>query len=91
MSNVDSTELYLDRFPIYVDLPHASTLLNFILFPDNTSLFYAHNDIKTLFFTTVNKDLGSTNERFEANKQSLNVNQKQNIRILQNSKTNDLP
>ena len=60
-------------FLIYVnDLHNASTVLNPIMFADDTNLFYSHKDIKTLF-KTVNEELKNIHEWFKANKLSLNV------------------
>ena len=60
-------------FLIYVnDLYKASTILNPIMFADDTNLFHSHSDIKTLF-QIVNKELTSINKWFQANKLSLNA------------------
>ena len=55
-------------FLIYInDLHNASSLVNLILFADDTNLFYSHINIKTLF-ETVNLELDLINEWFKANK-----------------------
>ena len=60
-------------FLIYVnDLYKASTILNPIMFADDTNLFHSHSDIKTLF-QIVNKELTNINKWFQANKLSLNA------------------
>ena len=66
-------------FLIYVnDLYKASTILNPIMFADDTNLFHSHSDIKTLF-QIVNKELTNINKWFQANKLSLNAKKKLNI------------
>ena len=63
-------------FLLYVnDLKNASSLLDPIMFADDTNLFYTQK-IYTLF-SDVNKELTNINERFVANKLSLNVEKNQ--------------
>ena len=60
-------------FLLYVnDLSQASTLLEPIMFADDTNLFYSHQNINTVF-NTANKELEKINKWFEANKLSLNT------------------
>ena len=60
-------------FLIYVaDVENCSAILSFILFADDTNLFYSSNSLFELF-TTVNSELSKLSEWFCANKLSLNV------------------
>ena len=60
-------------FIIYVNYLYlASNILEPIIFPDDTNLFYSHENIRTLF-NIVNNELNKLNEWFKANKLSLNV------------------
>ena len=60
-------------FLLYVnDLKNASSLLDPIMFADDTNLFYAHKDIHCML-SDVNKELTNINEWYVANKLSLNV------------------
>ena len=60
-------------FLIYInDLSKSCSVLDSILFADDTNLFYAHNDIRILF-KTVNIELQYLAEWFRANKLSLNL------------------
>ena len=54
------------------DLQYASNLLDPIMFADDTNLFYAEENIKTLF-DTVNIELQKVSQWFIYNKLSLNV------------------
>lgn len=78
-------------FLIYInDLHNASSLVNLILFADDTNLFYSHINIKTLF-ETVNLELDLINEWFKANKLSLNVKKTKYTLFCKKSKLDDLP
>ena len=58
-------------FLIYInDLFHSSKYLSFILFADDTSIFYRHKDIQTLI-NTVNSELCLVSSWFKANKLTL--------------------
>ena len=58
---------------IYVnDLQYASNLLDPIMFADDTNLFYAEENIKTLF-DIVNIELQKISQWFISNKLFLNV------------------
>ena len=59
-------------FLIFVNDLSKSTLLDPIMFADDTNLFYSSRDIFSLF-ETVNKELASINTWFQANKLSLNA------------------
>ena len=59
-------------FLLYInDLVHCSEYLSFILFADDTNLFYSCGDIFNLIYT-VNLELSKVAEWFRANKLSLN-------------------
>ena len=78
-------------FLIYVnDLYLSSKLLHFILFADDTNLFFSHKNLKTLFFK-MNAELSKINEWFKANKLSLNVTKTKFILFLKSSKVDDIP
>lgn len=78
-------------FLIYInDLHKTSRLLDFILFADDTNLFYSHKDIKTLF-QIVNNELELISDWFIANKLSLNVKKTKYIFFCKNSKLDNLP
>ena len=79
------------RFLVYVkDLPHASRLLNPIMFADDTNLFFNHKDIKHLF-TVVNNELANIKDWFTANKLSLNVGKTKYSFFHKPSKKDDIP
>ena len=60
-------------FIIYVnDITNASSILHFILFADDTNLFYSNHNIYDLV-STVNSELSKLCEWFRANRLSLNV------------------
>ena len=60
-------------FLLYVnDLKNASSLLDPIMFADDTMLICTHKNIRCLF-SDVNKELANTNEWFVPNKHLLNV------------------
>ena len=59
-------------FLLYVnDLKNASSVLDPIMFADDTNLFYTHSNIQKLF-STMNKELASINQWFTSNKWNLN-------------------
>ena len=65
-------------FLLYVnDLKNATSVLDPIVFADDTNLFYTHSNIQKLF-STMNEELASINQWFTSNKLSLNA-KKQNI------------
>ena len=60
-------------FLIYInDLPNISPILSFILFADDTNVFYSHKSYHTLV-QTINSELISIAEWFCANRLSLNL------------------
>jgi hypothetical protein len=60
-------------FLIYInDIVHCSALLHFILFADDTNLFFSHNDLSYLC-TVVNNELVRLSDWFAANRLSLNI------------------
>ena len=66
-------------FLIFVnDLHKVTTYLDPIMFADDTNLFYSHKNITTLF-QIVMSELKLVNERFLANKLSLNAKKKRKI------------
>ena len=78
-------------FLIYInDLYLSSKLLHFILFADDTNLFFSHKNLKTLF-SKMNAELSKINEWFKANKLSLNVTKTKYILFLKPSKVDDIP
>src|SRR3984885_15376093 len=61
-------------FLLYInDLPSASTLLHFILFADDTNIFYSHKSLDSLM-KLVNSELSTAADWFKANRLSLNLN-----------------
>ena len=60
-------------FLIYInDIPKSSTVLNFHLFADDTSIFYSHKNLEQLEFI-LNTELNHVSNWLKANKLSLNV------------------
>ena len=60
-------------FLIYInDFPNSSNKLSFILFADDSNLFFSHSDLAFLT-DTVNSELKSVVNWFRANKLSLNI------------------
>ena len=67
-------------FLLYVnDLKNASSVLDPIMFADDTNLFYTHSNIKKLF-STMNEELARINQWLTSNKLSLNA-KKRNILV----------
>ena len=61
-------------FSIYInDFDKSSDLLSFILFADDSNLFYSHSNLNVLF-DTVNSELNNISSWIKANKLSLNIN-----------------
>ena len=54
------------------DLPNTLTVRKSILFTDDTTIYYSHSNLNTLY-TNLNKDLKILNDWFKTNKLSLNV------------------
>ena len=69
-------------FLIYInDLHHVSKELSFILFADDTNLFYSHKNERILN-ETLNLELKKLSIWFRANKLSLNVNKTKYMKFL---------
>ena len=61
-------------FLIYInDIIRSSPILTYILFADDTNLFYSHKNINTLI-NTFNSELSKISQWFKCNKLSLNIN-----------------
>ena len=58
------------------DLPNTLTVSKSILFADDTTIYYSHSNLNTLY-TYLNKDLQILNDWFKTNKLSLNVSKTQ--------------
>src|SRR5688572_8908448 len=60
-------------FLIYInDLPNTSSILNFVLFADDSSVFFSHKSYDELF-RILNQELLLVSDWFKANKLSLNL------------------
>ena len=60
-------------FLLYVnDLKNAPSVLDPVMFADDTNLFYSHSNIQKLF-STMNEELASINQWFTSNKLSSNA------------------
>ena len=60
-------------FIIYInDIVNSSPLLNYIMFADDTNIFYSHKSIDTLN-NILNIELTKVSEWFKSNKLSLNI------------------
>ena len=78
-------------FLIYVnDLHKSSSLIDFLLYADDTNLFFSHSNIKILF-ETVNNELDKINQWFVSNKLSLNTKKTKYVLFCKNSKVDNLP
>ena len=78
-------------FLLYVnDLKNASSVLDPIMFADNTNLFYTHSNIKNLF-STMNEELASINQLFNSSKLSLNAEKTKCSCFNKPSKKDDMP
>ena len=61
-------------FIIYInDIINSSPLLHFIIFADDTSVLYSHNNLRTLT-NRLNCELSKLSKWFKTNKLSLNIN-----------------
>ena len=73
-------------FLIYVNnISESSKLLSFLLFADDTNLFYSHKNLEILH-QTANHELCKVANWLEANKRSLNVSKTQFIILKAKSK-----
>ena len=78
-------------FLFYVnDLKNASSVLDPIMFADDTNLFYAHSNIQKLF-STMNEELASINQWFTSNKLSLNAKKAKYSCFQKPIKKDDIP
>ena len=78
-------------FLLYVnDLKNASSVLDPIMFADDTNLFYTHSNIQKLF-STMNEELASINQWFTSNKLSLNAEKTKYSFFYKPSKKDDIP
>ena len=60
-------------FLIYInDIINSSTILNFILFADDTNIFYSNKNFETLI-STLNSEISKVSQWFTCNKLSLNI------------------
>jgi len=57
---------------LYNDIYKSSSILNFLLFADDTTILHSHKSLDTLI-NEVNKELDKVNDWFMVNKLSLNV------------------
>ena len=65
-------------FLIYMnDIHKSSEMLSFILFADDTNIFYSHKDIKILINETLNNELNKVYLWLQTNKLSLNIKKTQ--------------
>ena len=78
-------------FLVYInDICNCSNILNFLLFADDTNIFYSNKDIKNIFEIT-NTELKKLSEWFKANKLSLNVKKTKFTLFHRKFKADDLP
>ena len=75
---------------MFNDLNNASSILDPIMFVDDTNLYYSHKNIKQLF-TKVNEELEKIGEWFKANKFSLNNKKTKYTHFHKNSIQDNLP
>ena len=77
-------------FILYInDFPNSSTLLSFILFADDSNIFFSHRDPQILL-DTVNNELEFVQDWIYANKLSLNIAKTQYM-VFKNNQTRSLP
>ena len=78
-------------FLLYVnDLKNASSVLDPIMFADDTNLFYAHSNIQKLF-STLNEELASIRQWFTSNKLSFNAKKTKYSFLHKPSKKDGIP
>ena len=76
-------------FILYInDIKSASSILKFIQFADDTSLFFSHNDVSYIF-SVLNQELGNFHTWLKCNKLVLNLSTSNYI-VFSNSKGIDL-
>ena len=77
-------------FILYInDFPNSSSLLSFILFADDSNIFFSHCNPQTLL-DTVNNELKFVQDWIYANKLSLNIAKTQYM-VFKNNQINPLP
>jgi hypothetical protein len=77
-------------FLLYInDICNVSSVLNFILFADDTNLFLSHNDL-SFMMNTINSELLKLSEWFKANKLSINI-QKSSYMIFKTRQNKYIP
>ena len=77
-------------FILYInDFQNASSLLSFILFADDSNIFFFHRDPQTLL-DIVNNELKFVQDWIHANKLSLNIKKTQYM-VFKNNQVNPLP
>ncbi|XP_065684224.1 uncharacterized protein LOC136096636 [Hydra vulgaris] len=78
-------------FLLYInDIHLSSKFLNFVLFADDTNIFFSGSNLKFVF-STVNTELINLNEWFKANKLSVNIDKTKYILFTKPSKTDNIP
>ena len=78
-------------FLLYInDLSHVSSKLSFLLFADDTNIFFSHPDINSLV-ATMNTELDKVASFFHANKLSLNVDKTSFMLFTTRAMKNKLP
>ena len=78
-------------FLLYVnDIYNTSDILKFVLFADDTNIFYSHHDVHTLF-NTFNQELKQLEDWFKANRLSLNVDKTKYTLFHKLSQADNLP
>lgn len=78
-------------FILYVnDIYKTSAILKFILFADDTNIFFSNHNINELF-RIINRELTLIEEWFKCNKLSLNTNKTKYTLFVKPSKRDDLP
>ena len=78
-------------FLLYVNgLKNGPSVLDPIMFADDTNLFYTHSNIQKLF-STMNEELASINQWFTSNKLSLNAKKTKYSFFHKPSKKDDIP
>ena len=82
---IQTRALNLNLFLIYInDLCNVSNVLEFILFADDTNIFFSHKDINTLS-ATFNLEMTKLSDWCRANKLSINLKKpRQNLDNLDN-------
>jgi len=78
-------------FLLYInDIHLSSKFFNFVLFADDTNIFFSGSNLKFVF-STVNTELTNLNDWFKANKLSVNIDKTKYILFIKPSKTDSIP